>query len=154
MNDACAESAVLGCLLNASLSVARDLVALLVSEDFTEPRHRAVFDAVRLCVQEGTAPDPVVVLARLREQSEVVMDSASSSAGPFLVGLMQSAPSLGSGNHYAKAVLRDSFRRRVRQAGERLAQAAGSGSVDALLDLMRQEWSALADFNKRPGVAA
>lgn len=137
LTNTLAEQAVLGCLLQANLQMALTLLGRLCEDDFADPRHRAVLAAARLTVTDGTPPDPVTVLARMREQGHALYDL--STAGPYMVDLMRAAPTLGSATHYATAVVEDSYRRRVQQAGVRLIQAAETASWETLNEVLLTE---------------
>lgn len=138
-----AEAAVLGCLLRMPLHDADALAGQLEPEDFTDPRHRAVFEAVGALVLDGTAPDPVVVLGELRRTGAERSMTCDRSAGVYLADLLAAAPVTLSGGHYARVVVEHRARRRLAEAGERLAQLAGTVPFPTVRDVALDELTAV-----------
>ena len=144
-----AEAAVLGCLLRTTTGHATALLAAFVEEDLTVPQHRHVAAAARALLEQGHPIDPVTVLGQLRRQGTENARTASTDAGVLLVELCQAAPSVSSAGHYLRIVLEHSYRRRAQQSGVRLLQAAETGPLTALHDLIQGEHAALAAAHRR-----
>lgn len=115
-------------------------------DDFVDPRHRLVLTGVRGCVARGIAPDPVAVLGELRRLALEPSFLDDKSSGVVLADLYAAALVPESATHYLRIVVEHSFRRRVAEAGERLARVAGTASLEDLRDLrdlLDSEWLAL-----------
>jgi len=137
-----AERALLGACLLAPTSAGR-LLEDLVEDDFTDPRHRLVFTAVQALVAQGAPPDPVTVLGILRARGQQQPFTADRDAGTYLVDLAGSCPLPASGPWYRRVVLEHAWRRRVLEAGQRLIQRAGTGTLDELSAAVRDEQTQL-----------
>ncbi len=138
-----AEQAVLGCLLSLPVDEAKATAWRLRTGDFTDPRHRLVFEAVGDCLLGDVPADPVTVLGELRRMGAESSMTADKSAGVFLADLMAAAPAVTSAGHYACVVVEHSARRRLAEAAERLAQIAGTGPLDTVREVMATEWTDL-----------
>jgi replicative DNA helicase len=144
-----AERAVLGCLLSLPLRPARDVAWTLQLEDFTDPRHRAVFAAISDCMLADVAADPVTVLGEMRRAGTESCMTDDRSAGTFLADLLAAAPVVASAGHYARVVVEHRARRRLVEAGERLRQVAERSPLDTVRDVALEEWTALSlAFNR------
>lgn len=144
-----AEAAVLGCLLSLPLRPAREVAWTLQLEDFTDPRHRAVFEAIGDCMLADTPADPVTVLGELRRSGAESCMTDDRSAGVFLADLMAAAPVVASVQHYAQVVIEHRVRRRLVEAAERLRQMAERAQLDAVRGVALEEWTALSvAFNR------
>lgn len=145
-----AEAAVLGCLLRTTRAHAAALLSAFVDEDLTVPQHRHVAAAARaLLEQQGHPIDPVTVLGQLRRQGTEHARTASRDAGVLLVELCQAAPSISNAGHYLRIVLEHAYRRRAQQTAGRLLQAAETGPLAALHDLVDHEHRALTAAHRR-----
>jgi replicative DNA helicase len=138
-----AEAAVLGCLLRMPWADAAGLADQLEPEDFTDPRHRAVFEAVVALILDGTAPDPIVVLGELRRTGAERSMTCDRSAGVYLADLLAAAPAVVSGGHYARVVVEHRARRRLAEAGERLCQLAGTVPFPTVREVALDELTAV-----------
>ena len=149
LGEPLAEAAVLGCLLRTTAKHAAALLAAFVDEDLTVPQHPHVAAAARALLEQGHPIDPVTVLGQLRCQGSENARTASRDAGVLLVELCQAAPSVTSAGHYLRIVLEHAYRRRAQQTATRLLQAAETGSLTALHDLVEREHTALAEAHRR-----
>ena len=138
-----AEQALLGCLLSMPLPDALDVAGPLGPDDWIDPRHRLVFGAVMACLRAGVRADPVTVLGELRRSGAESSTTADRSAGPLLHDLMAAAPVVASVGHYARIVVEHRARRRVTEAAERLAQVAAGGSLEAVREVVAEEWDGM-----------
>jgi replicative DNA helicase len=138
-----AEVAVLGCLLHLSAAEGASLAETLQDEDFTDPRHRAVLQAARTCLDEGAPADPVTVLGELRRSGAERSFTADRSAGVFLTELLQACPSETMAGWYARIVVEHAVRRRVLEAAQRVVQVVGEGAFEVVTSLALAEWTAI-----------
>jgi replicative DNA helicase len=138
-----AEAAVLGCLLQMPAGEAAALSDQLEVEDFTDPRHRAVYEAVIALVLDGTTPDPVTVLGELRRTGAERSMTCDRSAGVFLGDLLAAAPAVVNAGHYGRVVVEHRARRRLAEAGQRLLQLAGTVPFRTVREVALDEWTAL-----------
>jgi len=138
-----AEAAVLGCLLMMPQADADGLAMQLEADDFTDPKHRAVFQAVRDCLLDDTPADPVTVLGEMRQTGLERSMTADRSAGVYLADLLEAAPAVPSAGHYARIVVEHRARRRLHEAAERLSQVAGTASLTTVREVALDEWTAL-----------
>ena len=149
LGEPLAEAAVLGCLLRTTSEHAAALLGAFVDEDLTVPQHRHVAAAARALLEQGHPVDSVTVLGQLRRQGTENARTANRDAAVFLVELCQAAPSVSSAGHYLRIVLEHTYRRRAQQAATRLLQAAETGPLTALHDLVEHEHAALTAAHRR-----
>jgi replicative DNA helicase len=136
--DLTPERAFLGaCLLGQPAAL--QAVPRLEVDDFTEPTHRHVLGAVRDLLDEGRPVEPLGVLAVLRRQDVLGRWPGGRSPGPDLLDLQESCPLPASGDYFAESLLEQSAVRRVVVMADRLAQAAGGCSAEALRRLVTAE---------------
>lgn len=152
-----AERAFLGCLLQLTGPVRAALIAA-EREDFTDPRHAAVFDAIRALYDQGQPSDPVTVLGQLRRAGLERCMTADKDAGVFLVDLMGATPSVGCVGHYLTILVEHRVRRECARLAERMTQAAEHDDLDVLRTMMRRDLDKLGAqwrrLNARTEVAA
>ena len=122
-----AETAVLGAAMLAPTQAA-SVLAGLTADDFTDPRYRDVFDAVRALLGDAAAPDPVAVLGQLR-RTGVLSATTDRSAGVLIHDLITSCPVPAGAREYRRIVVEHAYRRTARTAFERIAQAAESAPL-------------------------
>ena len=139
-----AEAAVLGVALNGRPEVLRGLQ----SHDFCEPRHRDVFETLTRMFAAGDSVDPVSVLGRMRRDGNA---PTTADRGPalWLGNLYRAAPTPGAGALYRRQLVDASGRRRIAEAGMRVAQAAATDSVLSFSQLVQVEWSIVAGCLRR-----
>lgn len=143
-----AERAFLGtCLAGAPDAV----VALptLSRDDFTDPRHARVFDALLSLHEQGVGLDPVLVLAELRNLGHVDRWGDAPGVGPFLYDLLQFAMPSPSAPYCACLLQEATARRRVQVLAGRLAQAARSSALDDVKTLVADEFAAVCQALNR-----
>jgi replicative DNA helicase len=149
LGEPLAEAAVLGCLLRADRQHAAALLGAFMDEDLTVPQHRHVAAAARVLLKQGCPVDPVTVLGQLRRQGTENARTDNRDAGVLLVELCQAAPSVTNAGHYLRVVLEHTYRRRAQQSAARLLQAAETGSLTALHELVDCEHRALTEAHRR-----
>ncbi len=133
-----AAEAVLGALLSMPLPDAQDVAGPLHEADWADPRHRAVFGAIKSVLAEGVRPDPVVVSGELRRSGATM--TADKNEAVLLYELVAAVPVVASVGYYVRILVEQAARRRAAESAVRLAQVAESGSLDALRDVVGREW--------------
>lgn len=141
-----AERELVGCLLSSTPAMARPILERLADDDLTLPAHVIVLRALRRLL-EANAPDlgPVAVLGELRRTGEITsaaLGLGDGAAGVLLTELYGNAPVPLAAGHRLRIVLEHSARRRVQAAGIRLSQAAESGALASVAELVRSEMDA------------
>jgi hypothetical protein len=129
--DVAAEQAVLsGCMWTPALIPT--VAAIVTGEDFWTGPHQAIWGAVLALHQLGVPADPVLLMDHMRAEGATV-------DGPYLHTLYAVAPAESAVAYQARIVADCGTRRRMIQAGTRIAQRAGQPDVD-IAELT--EWSA------------
>ncbi|RKY14440.1 MAG: replicative DNA helicase [Planctomycetota bacterium] len=103
-----AETALLGALL-IEPEVAYEIVHLLEPDDFYEPRHRVIYQAICDLVASGEAVDSVVVIERLKESG--ALDRAGGVA--YITALVEGTPEASHCEQYAQIVKQKSVLRHL-----------------------------------------
>lgn len=121
-----AEQALLGaCLVN---NEAMDLVEGTVRpEDFSEPVHVLVFDAFRNARNEGRRIDVTLMKSLLGAESANRLLVPGMTTGDYIAKLAAAATTVVNAPDYAQAVAEAANYRRLKAAGELLAQRAAAG---------------------------
>lgn len=138
-HDLAAERAVLGAALLAPAVVLGDLADQLAADDFHRPAHTALWRTLAELHAAGVPADPVTVAARLAETGAL---GRIGGAG-YLHTLIADVPSAANAGHYAGIIAGHARRRAVVDLGQRLTEAAASGSDTA--DLLSKGRALLAD---------
>jgi replicative DNA helicase len=134
-----AEQAVLGaCLLNPAVHV--EISITLTADDFADPRHRRIWDALHAVRSGGQPPDPITVATHLAAAG----DLARIGGADYLHTLTAIVPNVLSGTHYAGHVKRASIRRQLATIGTRTTQRAAD--CDDPLELIATAQRALANL--------
>lgn len=127
------EKAVLGALFTEPGRIGK-VAAVLAREDFDEPRHQIIWDAMIAVHQNGHAPDHVLVLGELRRTG---MMAKVAAVLPELPGACPN-PSLAA--VYAQQVHETAERRRIlhglRSAAGRLEEASPDAWLSTLADVI------------------
>ncbi len=134
--DVAAEQSVLGAMLLSKDAVA-DVVEVIRQADFYRPAHQAIFGAVTDLFTKGEPADAITVAAALMENGEL-----TRVGGPaYLHTLVASVPTAANASYYAGIVRDTAIRRRLVEAGTRIAQVAyaGEGEVDMMVDRAQAE---------------
>src|SRR3954451_24952355 len=114
--DLDAERAVLGGMLLSKEAIA-DVVAVLKGSDFYRPAHEVVFNAVLDLYTRGEPADPITVAGLLKQHGDLVRIGGPST----LHTLVNSVPTAANAEYYAEIVREHSVRRRMTEAGSRIA---------------------------------
>ncbi len=117
-----AEQGVLGSMLIDGDVVSRVLMTV-EEDDFRVPEHRSVFRAFRELYGQGRAPDPILVNERL-----------GGAYGQIMADLMEITPTAANAEEYARMLRESSRLWRLREVGDRLAQAADLEDCRELAD--------------------
>jgi replicative DNA helicase len=109
------------------------------------PHHRLIAGAMAALHAEGIAPDLAAVHDRLVDTGQIV----NVGGWGYLEALLPYAVGGGHLEHYARLVQRRAWRRRVAEAGRRLATLADDPNLDDAALLARVE-RALTDVQRAP----
>ena len=130
-NDLAAEIACLGGML-MDRTVIDDCLDIVVGPDFYRPAHEVIFSAIATQHFVGEPVDAITVADLLRDRGDL-----NRIGGPaYLHHLVQSTPVAASASYYAEIVADLSIRRRLVEAGTRIAQlgmAQGSGDSSEII---------------------
>ncbi|MDP9459332.1 MAG: hypothetical protein M3Q22_03455 [Actinomycetota bacterium] len=141
-------------LLGAALQGATQMLDVIHDHDLAEPRLQVVAEIIRQLADAGIRPDPVTVLAHARATGIVTRADAVQAFALLLHELFAECPVPASARFYAVAVLDEAIRRRVTEAGTRLAQAAETDSLESLLALVDAEHHAVRELADRRAAVA
>jgi replicative DNA helicase len=137
--DIAAEQCVLGGMLLSKDAIA-DVVEILRTNDFYQPKHGVIFDAILDLYSRGEPADSVTVTSRLVDAGEITRIGGVG----YLHTLVSSVPTAANAAYYARIVADRAILRRLIEAGTRISQlgyGAGAGAgrdIDDLVDLAQQ----------------
>lgn len=139
-----AESATLGALM-LSKRCADALLPALRSDHFTSRPHQDTLEAIRVVHASERPVDPLLVHDQLRRHGRLAWGNIK--AATFIHACLEATYFPGHGNSYAAVVVECAARRRILQAGIRIAQAAsrGTGELPELMRLVASELHAVGD---------
>jgi len=146
-----AERGVLAGLLCLPALEAQNVTARLVTEDFCDPRHRAILEAVADLAARGVRADPITVSGHLRRAGQERCFTSDRAPAVYLFDLLDALPSLGNLGHYRRIVVEHSARRRAAEASVRVAQVAEQGDLDTARQVTLDELLAVVDAFDRIG---
>ena len=139
-----AEQAVLGGMLLSKHAIP-DVTDLLVPEDFYQGAHELIYTAILDLYACGDPVDAVTVSAELSRRGELVRVGGA----PYLHTLMACIPTAANATWYAVIVREHAVRRRIIEAGTRIARMGwetDEGSdLPAIVDRVQAEAFGLAD---------
>ena len=128
------EQTILGTALR-SPELATEVVTRLQADDFFEPRHQLIFQAIHALIETGKPLDPVSVITQLGDDTNRV------GGAPYLFELLQSATAAAALPHHVETLRGQATTRRLTVAGERIRQLADTlppqdalNEAQALLD--------------------
>src|SRR5215475_118503 len=137
--DVAAEQCVLGGMLLSKDAIA-DVVEIVRSHDFYQPRHAMIFDTVLDLYGRGEPADSITVAAALVDAGDI----GRIGGVAYLHTLIASVPTAANASYYARIVSERAILRRLIEAGTRIVQLGyGSGGnggrdVDDIVDLAQQ----------------
>ncbi len=141
-------------LIGAALSGSAQVLDLIRDEDLGSPRLRVVADVIRQLAEASIPPDPTTVLVHARATGTVTGAAAVAEFALLLHELVDGCPVPSSARFYAVGTLDEAIRRRVTEAGIRLAQAADGESLGSLLALVDAEHHAVRELADRRAAVA
>jgi replicative DNA helicase len=118
-----AEAALLGCVLTDAARTLPLASALLSADDFSERKHRAIWEAVQRVSTQGLAVDRVSVAAQIRA------DETDAGGDAYLERLEFAALAGGDGETYARIVADLAAARRVGSAAWEIVRLAKNDAV-------------------------
>lgn len=123
--DVNSERVVLGCLMENPAGV-DELGGLLSAEDFYNPRHGEVFNAILTMHSQGNPTEPTALMAFLADQGSL----ARLGGAPFLHECVSSVPTVANLMFYANRVSELAEARRWEAGAVRIAQAVSAPGRD------------------------
>lgn len=127
-----AERSVLGCcLLDKAARIT--VLSIVREDDFFQPQHRIIFQAIEYIASSNKIPDYVTVTNRLMETGNL----EASGGAEYVAVLTNEIPSVRNAEHYSEIVKETSGKRQMIRLGNELsAHALNSGrlSCDDLTD--------------------
>jgi len=137
--DPDAEQSVLGGMLLSKDAIA-DVVEVLKAEDFYQPQHQTVFNAVLDLYGRGEPADAITVSDELTRRGEITRIGGA----PYLHTLLSAVPTAANAAYYAKIVADRAVQRRLIEAGTRIVQMGygadgGLGDVSDVVDRAQAE---------------
>lgn len=133
-NDHGAEQSVLGAMLLSKDAIA-DVVETIGREDLYRPAHQTIFDAITELYSHGEPADAVTVAAELERRG----DLRRAGGAPYLHTLIAAVPTAANAGYYAHIVADAATRRRLVEAGTRIAQYGYVGTDDVSLIVDRAQ---------------
>ena len=121
------EAAVLGGMMLSKHTIA-DVLEVVRGEDFADNRHEAIFDAIVRLDAIGAPSDIVAVADALTKSGDLQRVGGLTA----LHDMISNVASASSAAYYARAVHRESVKRRLVKAGMRLVSLGGDEESDAL----------------------
>ncbi|QSE72254.1 MULTISPECIES: DnaB-like helicase N-terminal domain-containing protein [Rhodococcus] len=121
--DADTETLLLCALLFATRAAAADIVDLLTTDDFHQPLHAELFDAIAALMNTGQPHDPAMVLAHLERHGRLAGHHGRRLAYALTTATTAGADPTAS-PYYAHAVISAAYRRSFRTAGATITEAA------------------------------
>lgn len=113
------EQAILGAAL-ATPELALEVASKLTPNDFYEPRHHLIHQALTSLVEQGKPTDAVSVVSQLGDDTNRV------GGAPYLFELIQAGCVAQSLPHHIETLRGAATSRRLETAGERIRQLAGA----------------------------
>jgi replicative DNA helicase len=143
-----AERALIGCLLHLAAAHARPIVAQVGLDDLADPALGEILAAIAALVTVGVNPEPTAVLSLLRHDGRA-NGQRYVAVATLLADLYTCTAVPASAGWYAARVLEEATRRRAREAGERVAQAAELVPIADLPELVTRELTAVITLAER-----
>ena len=140
-----AERSVLGALLQDRTALITAMETLH-GEDFYEPRHQVIFEAICQVNRMGRGVDLVTVDEELRRVGQV--DAIGGTA--YLMDLVQMVPSTVNWTHYADIVKEKAVLRRLIGAAQKISLMSHQ-QMEPLPDILNQSEKLIFDIAMRQG---
>lgn len=144
-SDEWAEQSVLGGLM-LSASAIWDVTGVVAGQDFYQPKHQVIFDAIMFLHSKGNPTDVITVSDYLTKAGE--LDRAGGA--PYLHTLTSLVPTAASSGYYAGIVAEKALLRRLVEAGTRVVQMGygAEGEADDLVEQARAELDRVGRITK------
>lgn len=113
------------------------VVNLVTAEDFQDKHCRAIFEAAKAINDEGSKIDPVIIRERAAR-------SGVDLPIEYLKGLMNITPTAAYCEDYARRVVEDARKRRIKELAQKVQEDSVS-SADELLELLQKQTRELSD---------
>lgn len=110
-----AEMCALGTML-LSERAAEEVVSMLGPDDFYQPSHKTIFQAIRQLVSNAKPVDLVTLRDELTARNQLQQVGGTD----YLIQIMESVPSAANAASYAKIVLDKATLRRLEEAGRQI----------------------------------
>ena len=143
-----AERSVLGALLQDQNAVIT-AIETLKAQDFYDPRHQVIFEAVCQVNRLSRAVDLVTVDDELRREGQI--DAIGGTE--YLISLMQSVPTTVNWTHYADIVREKAVLRRLIGASGEIAKMSYQ-QQELLPDILNRSEKLIFDIAMRQGIGA
>ncbi|MEA2498073.1 MAG: replicative helicase, partial [Actinomycetota bacterium] len=112
-----AEQSVLGAMMASKEAIA-NVLEVLQADDFYQPAHVEIYEAIMAIFARGEAPDAVTVADELTRR-----DTLEAIGGkPAILGLLDAYPTASSAARYARIVEEHARLRRLVDAGNRVQE--------------------------------
>ncbi|MFE2186886.1 DnaB-like helicase N-terminal domain-containing protein [Streptomyces sp. NPDC059455] len=121
-----AEQSVLGAMLLSAAAI-DDVAAAMDPADHYRPAHETIHRAIRELHDQGQPVDPITLTHHLDKRGDLARVGGAS----YLHTLVQAVPTAANAEYYAEIVRDKADRRRLIEAGNRLAQLAAEPGTDA-----------------------
>ncbi|MEV4044240.1 replicative DNA helicase [Streptomyces sp. NPDC049744] len=136
-SDLDAEAAALGGQLLSKDAIGDVLDTPMQQRDYYKPAHETIQAAILFLYGKGEPADPITVAAELAKRG----DLAKVGGPSYLHNLVQSVPTAANAAYYADRVHDLAVRRRLIEAGTRIAQLgySGQGELDEVRSAVETE---------------
>ena len=126
-----AEMCVLGSMMLSEKAIS-EVAQIITAEDFYQPSHKYVFQAIQTLAAKGSAADLVTVRNSLQESGSLEM----CGGVPYLVEVANSTPSALNAKEYAEIVKEKSLMRSLESAGQEIIRLSRDPEleIDARID--------------------
>lgn len=146
LNNPEAERALLGAILTQP-TLAPDLHDHLDPDDFYDPRHEQIWDAIYTVLhRDGVEPDHIMVTNQLRQTGEL-----TKIGGTYLPQLILDCPTPNQAHHYAALVRNASRLRHVDTAATHLRHLAATATPDTVDTALAETLQTLDTIAARTG---
>lgn len=135
------ERQFLGCVMRSTIADAATILQQVHDEDIVKPTHRLALQGIRVAVQQGMRPEPVLVVTQLRRDGQLPNSAADLTRE--LLDMTDTVLVAESARYYLAELIDLAARRRISQAAQRLEQAVGSSTLPDLTQLLRREIDAI-----------
>ncbi|GGR43278.1 DnaB-like helicase N-terminal domain-containing protein [Streptomyces netropsis] len=144
--DLDAEQSVLGAMMLSDVAIG-EVAGVMDAVDHYRPAHETIHRAIRELHDQGQPVDPITVAHHLDKRGELYRVGGPS----YLHTLVQAVPTAANAEHYAEIVRDKAERRRLIEAGHRIARIAAEPGQDAE-DIRAAVLAEINELAARPAV--